>query len=258
MDSTGKVLWGLFFETMHGNINQFVMRSSYLYVQGFFSNNMTIGKVKYTTTYSAVFIAKIDLTGTVKWLTSLNSTSSKDYIRFKNFVVDANENISVLGTFTQNMQVGSTTLKPMNTSCVSCYQYFIAKLNGSGQFVSATLVGAINSAYRLKLLINSKGNFYIIGSFNALFEAFLNSGIKQFTGSGKRDILVAKTNNKGELLWVTTTNNNPATTITEMSDVSMFNDKIYIVGYFDNSSTIGTTKLVSKGGKDLFIWQNLK
>lgn len=132
---------------------------------------------------------------------------------------------------------------------------FISKLDSSGNFVWAKIIGSIGDDVGTSIVTDNLGNIYITGYFGGTVDFDPGAGIYNLSTQGARDIFILKIDSSGNFIWAKTiggTGNDGASSIT----IDALNN-VYITGYFegtvDFNPNIGTYNLTSSGIEDIFI-----
>jgi len=153
------------------------------FVTGFFSstNLSTIPGNLTNRGGSDVFVAKLDILGSLEWISSAGGTG--DDIASA-IALDSSGNSHVIGNHSANATFGNTTLT--NTGLLDG---FAAKCDGSGNFVWAKQIGGSEDESPLGIGLDASDNIYFAGAFtsgNATFDMLTA------TNAGNSDIFVAK------------------------------------------------------------------
>lgn len=145
------------------------------------------------------FIAKLDSNGEWQWARSIQARS---FDEARALTVDSNGNVYVAGRFASSATFGSISL---SAPALNSYAVFIAKLDGSGNFLWAQQAGSTDSATlsghasAYGLTMRSNGNPVVSGYYTAE-TAF---GSSTLTSLNMGDIFVAELDAaNGSYLWV--------------------------------------------------------
>src|ERR1043166_4806293 len=174
------------------------------YIAGeFYSSTATFGS--FTLTNSAqsrsVFVAKYDNAGNAQWATMAPGVNGGGAGFVELFVYkapvafDQAGNCYVAGEVFGNAMFGTTTLTNQGGQNI-----FLAKLDSTGHFQWATQVIA-DPAVATAVTTDTSGNVYLAGAFGG--TATTSNGGVTLTSRGGYDILLAKYNSAGTLLWAT-------------------------------------------------------
>jgi len=136
-----------------------------------------------------LFVAKIDSSGNLVWNTFLGGPSL-DAAFVGSILVDINGNVYVSG-------YSITTWGSPVRAFISGRDAFVAKLNSNGSLVWNTFLGGSGNDYGYSLDLDSDSNIYITGNSNATWGSPVNNY------SASNDVLVAKLDSSGNLVWNT-------------------------------------------------------
>ena len=110
----------------------------------------------------------------------------------------------------------------------------------------ANLSGGYFASSQQNMVFDKEGNKYIAG----YYADSANFGDNKFINKGMKGGFVAKYNPDNKLIWVKATDC-PKNSI--VNYITYCNDDLYISGYFENSVKIGSKKLFSPKGQDIFM-----
>ena len=233
-----------------GNTRDFGSRvctdhSGNVFVVGYFnSSGYSIGSFSVTNTGDYdFFIAKLDSTGTVKWLKKGGGT---DFDQAYGVAVDTSGNVFVTGTFrSATMVLGTVSLTNSNSGSD---QTFIAKYDGTGMLLWAkTNTGAFSSIGH-GVAVDATGSSYLVGSFGGSSITF--GSITATSTSQTGNMYITKYSPSGVEQWVHIDSVDNAEAIAlDMSG------NIYISGRFSRPTvSMGTTILTGIGtNSNVFI-----
>ena len=215
--------------------------SNNIIMAGALDDAYTVGTVTFTTpTGDDAYIIKYNNTPTTQWgvqLNGINQGTSGQAI-----YVDATGNTYVGGYFfTSTMVAGTSTLTNAGNA-----DGFYAVYNSSGIAQYGVGVGGKGSDYIYAIAVDGSDNVYVGGYFNGP----LVIGTTTLTPAGNNDAFVAKYNSAGAPQWamrIGGVNND----FTQSIAVDASNN-IYVTGYFNGTTAIGTNTLVSNN-TDVFI-----
>jgi hypothetical protein len=165
------------------------------------------------------FLAKLTADGHVVWSRSFGHAGSTQLPLAT--AIDAVGNVHIAGSFQGTLDLGGTAL----TSHVSCapgdyaYDGFIAKLDRSGDLISAQALGGDGTSFVVSLAIDRSGGVVATGNFNGALDLAGDAGIVP-TDAGLLDpdydagvaclgalygrpwnVFVAKLNAQGDRQW---------------------------------------------------------
>ncbi|RZL07265.1 MAG: hypothetical protein EOO62_17345 [Hymenobacter sp.] len=141
------------------------------YVVGGYSTPATFGSVVLPAGRSAnynTYLLKYDAQGTILWGHALAPTSSPAYAQLQAVGVDASSNVYVLGGFTPELTLGSTTL---SLPVVSSGHVFLAKYDTQGTALWARMAGSlppntIEGSNGYDLAVQADGTVTISGAYS--------------------------------------------------------------------------------------------
>ena len=125
-------------------------------------------------------------------------------------------------------------------SCV----FIFAQLN---PWLWATKAGGTSGDNGYCIAADASGNSYVTGGF----EGTATFGSTTLTSNGEEDIFIAKLDSSGNWLWAKKAGGKYWDEGLGIAVDASGN--IYITGYFDGTTTFGSTTLKSNGGTDIFI-----
>lgn len=135
-----------------------------------------------------IFIQKLDANGNLLWVRQIGGISN-DY--GYSIITDANGNVYTTGVFRDVVDFDSG---PGNTNNISNggFDFFIQKLDSSGNFLWVHQIGAINFDYAESIAIDSSGNIYTTGNFQGTVDFDPEAGVTNLTGVSNKDIFILK------------------------------------------------------------------
>jgi hypothetical protein len=239
LDTEGEFLWA---KQIGGiSINDFgqgiaVDASGNSYVTGCFQGTATFGSTTLTSFGNEVtFITKLDADGEFLWTTEISGTGTVD--SGLDIAIDGAGDSYVTGYFYGTATFGSTTLTSAGE-----YDIFIAKLDASGNFLWAKQAGGSGYDYGFGVAVDAFYNSYLTG----IFEGTATFGSTTLTSAGSADVFIAKLDDNGDFLWAEQVGGSGYE-----SGYSIAIDgsgKIYVVGDFNGTVTLGSTTLTGYGG----------
>lgn len=212
------------------------------YVAGWFESSATFGSQTLTVTGQRdAFIGKWDASGNLAWI---QKAGGKDEDYASAITVDPSGNPVVLGTFrSATAEFGGLTLT--NTYARDDNSLFLVKLDPLGQGLWAQQVGGGSTYDSASVGADALGNIYFV----ACMARFANFGVTNLTGY--EDILVAKCDPDGNLLWARRAGGNGydygLSLVVSSEGVS------YVTGTFEKTAPFSQLTLTSRGLDDLFL-----
>ncbi len=244
-DSQGKVQWTKMNKSAsYSKIEGVVENSGNVYVAGqygdtlFLSSSISLPKA----VNIDLFVAKVSSGGVWTWAKAFRSTDRK-YI--DHMSTDASGNLYIVGRFTKQLALGTTTLVDSSISS------FVAKLsNTDGSVLWAKKLSS--NATGEQVHIDPKGNFYVVGSFSGTLNI---DGLLASAGQGaKYNGFAVKFNDSGTVQWLFSAAGSNTIRIDGIASNS--NEDVYLTGVFSGGLIYGTSSsdlAISKGGSDVFV-----
>jgi hypothetical protein len=172
------------------------------YIIGYFSGatvlkNTTINS---TNPLSDVFVAKFSASGHVLWVKTFGGTQSDRGLKIA--LTPSNE-LLITGYFHGAMQMGAFQLQSNTNS----RDFFIAKLNTSGDVIWAKSEGGPMGETAYDITSDSQGNCIVTGQFEgttSIAGQSISSTVNPQLNTPSFDIFVAKYSPTGDPLWVKT------------------------------------------------------
>ena len=259
-DGSGNVIWATGFNsssTLAASKGTRIITDNLgnVYTTGKFYGNVEFGGLTITplgefdpNSRADIFVAKQNSSGDVLWLKKMGGSGV--YEEGSDITVDNSGNVYICGHYDHSeyanypAEFGNIPLP----STGSQQNIFVTKLDNSGETIWAKAYGSQNYSYETAkgIAIDDDGNLYVTGHFS---DTMVLDGITltaQNTSSPQT--YVVKFNNSGVAQWAVT-----FTGDSRGIDIAYFNDKVYIIGDYENNITIGTTTLTSSGPSDIFI-----
>ncbi|MCE7982918.1 MAG: hypothetical protein DYG89_17175 [Caldilinea sp. CFX5] len=220
-----------------------------LYLGGHFVNALNAGGPVLLSNDSNAdgFIARLNLvTGATEWANQIRGTK----VILVNDLVDARGNVAITGRFQGAAEFIGTfnTGKNLLTETVNGDDMFVAAYSQVGQLIFAQKAGgggAEGHSLRFK-----SGTIMVVGEFRgtARFPDRLKPA--QLTAVGGSDGFVASYFDNGDLKFVKQIGSAGSESALR---VVQGGTHFYVAGAFENTLTIGTTALTSRGQRDLFL-----
>ncbi|MPM05072.1 hypothetical protein SDC9_51356 [bioreactor metagenome] len=257
MDSSGNFLWAKSFGGITGESGRAIKLDAFgnIFITGNFSGTVDFdpGAATYNLTavgQADVFVLKLDSSGNFIWARSFGSTNS-DY--GQSIITDANGDVYTIGKFTGSMDSdpgpGVTTL-----SLVGYFDFFIQKMDSSGNFLWARSFGSINYDDGTSISIDGSGNIYATGFFDDSTDFDPGPGVEILAPVSSNAVFILKMDSDGNYLWAKSI----GAMITEgyAICVDAF-ENVYTTGYFEGTGDFdpgaGVATLSSAVSHDVFI-----
>ncbi|MGH7967019.1 MAG: SBBP repeat-containing protein, partial [Candidatus Binatia bacterium] len=161
------------------------------YVRGVFRQTATFGAITLTSIDGSfdIFVAKYDPNGALVWV---RQVGGPDIDAGRGIAVDSSGNSYVVGSF-----LGTTSFGGIMLTSAGPGDIFVAKYNSSGTLVWVRQAGGTGLDNGVGIAVDSSGNSYVTG----FFEGTASFGATMLTSAGLEDIVVAKYDPNGTLVW---------------------------------------------------------
>lgn len=183
---------------------------------------------------SDAFISKLDNNGNFVWAKQFTS-SALGTSGGSEIAVDGIGNVFIYGGFmaTVDFNPGAGTAN-LSSFSISSYDVFVAKLDGSGNFIFAKQLGGTSHDNAISMALDSDDNILITGSF--LGTADFDPGAASFnlTPIGTLDIFIAKLNSSGNFVWAKSVGGSGSDVGRDISVDG--NDNVYVTGNFNTTA----------------------
>lgn len=190
-----------------------------------------------------IYLVKFDPTGTPLWAKQAGGQVANEA---RDAAVNNVGDVALTGGY-----FGQAIFDDDTLVAVDNFDTFVATYNSAG--VLQWIVSGIGEK-QIKgtgLTADNDGNFIAVGYFGGTTTDTMNFGGITVTGSGDRDVYIAKIDPNGNVLWV----NHGGSPLSgeEPGDVTVDGDNnIYVTGYFKDVATFGPFTLTSEGDVDVF------
>lgn len=152
--------------------------------------------------YQDIFIQKLDVEGNFLWVKQIGGGSLNDssYGGSTSFAIDSNDNIYTTGFFdgTADFNPGEETL---NLTSTGNDDFFVLKLNSSGDFVWVKQIGGLTDALTNSIALDEAGSIYTTGFFRETIDFDPGNEVANLQASGLKDAFILKMDNNGDYLW---------------------------------------------------------
>lgn len=212
------------------------------YAAGWFESSATFGSQTLAVTgHRDAFIGRWDASGNLTWI---QKAGGKDEDYASAITVDPSGNPIVMGTFrSATAEFGGIAIT--NKYARDYNSLFIAKLNPLGHGIWVQQVGGGSTYDSASIQTDALGNIYLV----ACMARFANFGVTNL--SGYEDILIAKYDPDGNLVWARQAGGNgydygQGLTVTSAGFA-------YATGTFEKTAPFGSFSVTSRGTSDLFL-----
>lgn len=199
-NGSGEVIWLKQFEEVQmpygsqGNYLNIDTLTSHIYITGELYDELIIpGEITLTPAEGgSVFILKYDLDGNYVWHVQEDFNGNEPSV-----VPDQSGNVILSGTFDDIITIGNTELESLGSSADG----FVAKYDENGTFLWAIRAGGESIEYMAITSTDASDNIYLSGEFLSENVTVDDYSITLEEGDG--NIIFAKLNSDGNVLWVT-------------------------------------------------------
>jgi hypothetical protein len=217
--------------------------SGNIYLAGLFYDTLTFGSYVLKSTNFNQYIAKYDVNGNPIWAVQGRINSSVGFARIYGIVSDSPKYLYTGGIFRDTILVGADTLISSN-NYVNCDTY-VAKYDTSGKVIWARQAKQKNTKGNVRALSASgdaQHNLYIGGYFNDTISFGAKTIISK---SPYADVFVTKYDSGGNVQWVSQGKSSFSAMVASIATDA--GGSTYLTGYFQDTITFDTIKLISKG-----------
>jgi hypothetical protein len=144
-------------------------------------------------------LLKLDSSGKYLWVKQIGGISDDHP---SDITIDHLENIYITGSFRKSVDIGSFSLSANGFQGLS--DFFVAKLNSSGNFVWVKQIGGPDSDWSTRITLDDSGNIYLSGNFSNTVDFNPDKDTFNLTSDynfGTGDLFILKLNAFGKLLW---------------------------------------------------------
>ncbi|MNK00913.1 Beta-propeller repeat protein [compost metagenome] len=208
-----------------------------IYITGYFDKTIIFGDIVLTSSsFSNIYLAKYNSSGTVMWAKSFNSGETID--NGFSVATDTVGNIYMSGSFNgPNLVLGSITL----TQSSGFSSHFVAKMDSDGNAIWGRIISSFSGSLAEKnndITVDSNGAVIMAGNYRGNCKINNNEISSQGVGS-----YIIKYDTEGNLLWY-----KYPTGITTIRAVAIDNsDNIYFTGENISTMSLGSNNFTSGG-----------
>ncbi|MDB6035541.1 MAG: hypothetical protein JWM16_5879, partial [Verrucomicrobiales bacterium] len=243
-DSDGNFLWMVQtagYSSEAGNAVT-VDASGNAFVAGYFNGTVDFGGTNTLNSYNGTtdgFLAKYSPGGALLWVRQMGGTGS-DLAR--GVTVDRAGNAIVTGDFADTAMFGAVCLITKGSRDI-----FVAKYSPTGSVLWVQQAGGPSDDYGNAVAVDSSGNCFITGNFSSS----LNLGGTNLSTFGGYDVVTAKFDKDGSLVWVRqagTGNHDYGNAISVDT-----NGNAFVTGSYYGTMNLGSTNLPGFAYDDIFV-----
>ena len=249
MDVAGNFLWAKSFGGASDEYGHSIAvdAAGNVYTTGSFGMTVDFDPGPGTTNFTSVngyriFIQKMDASGNFLWAKACGG------IEALSIFADASGNIYTTGDFSFAADFdpgpGTSTLTP-----VGGYDIFVQKMDASGNFLWAKVLGGSGNDFGQSVKADASGNVYTTGYFTGTADFDPGAGVANRTSAGGDDVFVQKMDASGNFIWARSfggTSNDHAYCITADASGNVSTTGNY-GGVADFDPGTGTANLTSSG-----------
>jgi len=199
-----------------------------------------------------IFISKLDVSGNFLWAKRMGGIG---YNNSYSMVIDATGNVYTTGQFggTADFDPGSGVFN----LTAQGRDIFISKLDSSGNFKWAKMLGGTGNDFGLGITVDGSGNVFTTGNFSGIVDFDPSTaGTFNLSSVGTTDIFISKLDASGNFVWAASLGG--SSNETSYSIALDLSGNIYTTGVFSGTadfdpSATGTFNLTSAGSNDIFV-----
>jgi Secretion system C-terminal sorting domain/Beta-propeller repeat len=258
LDASGNFLWA---KRIGGNSYDdatgiAIDGSGNIYITGHFSGTVDFDPGAGTSNLTStgdydIFICKLDQSGNFLWAKRIGNNNG-DYSW--GIVIDAMDNSYITGQFfgTVDFNPGPGTA---NKSSSGSYDFFILKLDASGNYLWANSLGGLNPDVAYAVTVDAAGNVFTTGGFNGSVDFDPGAGAFTLSSSGSEDVFVLKLDAMGNFVWAKSFGGNNFDSANAIAVDALGN--VYTLGTFEGTADFDpnatTFNITSSGFYDVFV-----
>jgi len=226
-----------------------------LYTTGFFNGTADFdpgtGTYNLTASNSDLFISKLDAAGNFVWAKKIGGTI--DEVGYS-IAIDNSGNVYTTGIF-----YGTVDFDPgigiFNLTSSGNKDYFVTKLDSSGNFIWAVKIGSTNPETVYSIAIDNFANVYTTGTYIGIVDFDPDTGTFNLNSGSLYSIFISKLDSSGNFVWAKSIGGNNNETVFSMDVDDSGNVAITgsLIGTADFDPSAGTYNLTSNGSADIFI-----
>jgi len=211
------------------------------YAVGYFTGYMTFGGYYYESLDETdAFIAKIDSNGNVEWLKTMAYPGIQS---LQSIATGINSELYVCGQTNEPLTVNNDTIEI--TGVNSAFVARFSTEDGSVQWITPVNGWGVSIARQLS--VDADGNAWLAGNFSP--TVFYQSDT--LNSQGADDVLLAKLNPDGQILWIKTAGGVNSETVNTLAFDA--GNQLFFAGAFDIQTNFDADTLTSLGEYDYFL-----
>jgi len=154
---------------------------------------------------SDIFILKMDNDGNFIWVKQIAAGGASQEHEYHDLAVDASGNAYITSYFkgTVDFDPGAGTFNLLSdvSQNPAYVDIFVLKLDTNGDFVWAKKMGGAYYDRGNGIAVDSTGNVYTTGEFQATADFDPGAGTANLTSAGAEDVFVSKLDSNGDFVW---------------------------------------------------------
>ncbi len=216
---------------------------SNVFVTGAYQGDIHLGSTKLTAVGGYdIYITKLDESGNFQWAIGAGSSGSDFGYAL---TVDNQDNVYAVGSFTNSVTLGSTTLTSKGSSDI-----FVCKLdNATGKVLWAKRMGGSGGDEGMCIRADGSGNIFVSGYYTNSGDF----GTVSLTSYGGQDAFIAKLNGNGDVQWAKSVGGTGADGNGNGGVAVNNKGEIFLTGTYSGTATLGTLNLTSSGKDDIYV-----
>lgn len=229
-------------------------------ITGNFKDRAELGELSETSKGgNDIFLAKVDSLGQPQWLQSIGGTGHETS---RLVLVDQFREIHVVGRISAKLKVDKKQLWWRGGSDVLTF-----KTDRQGRVIWAHSFGSVGHDMASAAALDGEGNLLVAANFTHEIKL----GSVKLKSSGEADLMVAEINGHGAVAWSAQASGDQPDTLayTPLTDINksieyaemvtglavLPGGDLLVAGDYMGTLKLGRRQLVSRGGRDLFLWR---
>jgi len=260
LDSSGNFVWA---KQMGGAFDDegwslALSTSGNVYVSGNFNGTADfdpgIGTYNLTSAgQDDIFISKLDGSGNFVWARAMGAAGVDESY---SIAVNVSGSVYTFGHFqgTVDFDPGAGVF---NLASTGSYDFFISKIDASGNFVWAKAMGGSDGYVYYSIALDAFGNVYTTSNFMGTSDFDPGAGTFYLTSSGAWDIFISKLDSSGNFIWAKIMGGTGYETGSSIAIDREGNGDAYTTGFFEGTVDFdpgpGVFNLTEAGWGDIFL-----
>ena len=258
LDISGNLIWAKSMGGIYNDQGQSITTSASgnVYVTGYFNDTADFDPdtATFNLTSNGIndfFIQKLDTGGNLIWAKSMGGAYND---QGRSITTSASGNVYVTGYFNDTADFDPDTAT-FNLTSNGINDFFIQKLDTSGNLIWAKSVGGTGYDYGLSITTDASDNVYVTGGFQGIADFNPDTATFNLTSKGTYDIFIQKLDAGGNFIWAKSMG---GTGIDYGASITTHaSGNLHVTGYYtdtcDFDPNAATFNLTSNGYTDVFI-----